>query len=273
MAPVNLQGKPGKQGKEDHNSSFRDEWCGINCATALAAVLERSACAGDFADAAPTRFDATQAPKISLKEYAARIAKYAGVTEECFVLSLVYIDRLVQQNPGFVITNLNAHRLLITSIVVAAKFQDDDYYSNEYFARVGGVSTEELMGLETHLLSLLAWNAHVSKEDYYHGLNWFLFWSGIGEAPIEKVADFESALQKSDKQLYSAESHLGWLVRGVQSCQGRRPKAVDQPSCRGRTVDASKACGRRRCDVSWQAQPKKRCLSPENARHFGFEKW
>ncbi len=31
-------------------------------------------------------------------------------------------------------------RLLITSIMTAAKFFDDKYYKNEYYAKVGGIS-------------------------------------------------------------------------------------------------------------------------------------
>ena len=47
-----------------------------------------------------------------------RILKYAGCSEETFILALIYMDQVVQFNPEFVISSLNVHRLLITSIMV-----------------------------------------------------------------------------------------------------------------------------------------------------------
>jgi hypothetical protein len=48
-----------------------------------------------------------------------RILKYAGCSEETFILALIYMDQVVQFNPEFVISSLNVHRLLITSIMVS----------------------------------------------------------------------------------------------------------------------------------------------------------
>ena len=48
-----------------------------------------------------------------------RILKYAGCSEETFILALIYMDQMVQFNPDFVISSLNVHRLLITSIMVS----------------------------------------------------------------------------------------------------------------------------------------------------------
>ncbi len=42
-----------------------------------------------------------------------RILKYAGCSPECFVLALVYIDRLIQRN-GVSLCSLNIHRIIIT---------------------------------------------------------------------------------------------------------------------------------------------------------------
>jgi hypothetical protein len=41
-------------------------------------------------------------------------------------------------------TDRNAHRLLITSIVVSAKFFDDFYFKNSFYAKLGGISTQLL---------------------------------------------------------------------------------------------------------------------------------
>lgn len=36
----------------------------------------------------------------------------------------------------------------MVSIMVAIKYQDDDYYKNEYYAKVGGITLQEINDLE-----------------------------------------------------------------------------------------------------------------------------
>jgi hypothetical protein len=86
-----------------------------------------------------SKFHALRPPAISIRDYLHRVLKYAACSGECFVLALVYIDRLIQSNPTFVVNSLNIHRLLITSVMLAAKFFDDQYFNNAYYAKVGGV--------------------------------------------------------------------------------------------------------------------------------------
>lgn len=51
------------------------------------------------------------------------------------MLGLIYMDRFIQRN-DFALTSLNVHRVAITSVMVAAKFFDDQYYNNAYYAKV-----------------------------------------------------------------------------------------------------------------------------------------
>ena len=52
-------------------------------------------------------------------------------------------------------------RLLITGTMLACKFMDDRYFTNNYYAQVGGVSLQELNSLELELLCRLGYRAHV----------------------------------------------------------------------------------------------------------------
>eukprot|EP01071_Lankesteria_metandrocarpae_P004618 Lankesteria_metandrocarpae@DN3625_c0_g1_i3.p1 len=113
-----------------------------------------------------TRFHAVKPPYISISHYLERIRRYFGCSNECFVLSLVYIDRIVKIHEQFSVSILNIHRLLVTSVMLAAKFFDDIYYSNAFYARVGGVRTREINILEAHFLSLLDFHLFVSAEEY-----------------------------------------------------------------------------------------------------------
>ncbi|KAK1944690.1 Cyclin-P3-1 [Phytophthora citrophthora] len=112
-----------------------------------------------------TKFEAFRAPGISVRDYLTRIHKYASCSPECFVLALVYMDRLHQMQ-GFVLTELNVHRVVITSVVLAAKFFDDHYFNNAYYAKVGGVPCPEMNELEVEYLLLINFSLHVSSETY-----------------------------------------------------------------------------------------------------------
>jgi hypothetical protein len=95
-----------------------------------------------------------------------RIHKYASCSNECFVLALVYIDRLIQRN-NFLLTELNVHRVVITAILLAAKFFDDAYYNNAYYAKVGGVLVSEMNGLEVDFLFRINFSLHVPPELFH----------------------------------------------------------------------------------------------------------
>ena len=113
-----------------------------------------------------TVFHAVRVPSVSIHDYLFRIARYFLCSPECFVMSLVYIDRIMKKEAGFTICKLNIHRLVVTSMMLAVKFFDDVYYSNAYYAKVGGVKGPEMNVLEVHFLRLIDWQLFVSPEEF-----------------------------------------------------------------------------------------------------------
>lgn len=102
-----------------------------------------------------TVFHGMRAPPITLEAYLLRIAKYAHCSPACFAAAFMYVSRLVDSSTALAPTSLNVHRLLLTGVLLAAKFLDDRYYNNAFYARVGGISTLELNRLELEMLKLL----------------------------------------------------------------------------------------------------------------------
>ncbi|KAF9976577.1 hypothetical protein BGZ73_008248 [Actinomortierella ambigua] len=62
---------------------------------------------------------------------------------------------------GFRLISLNIHRLLITALMVAAKFTSDLYYSNARYAKYGGLRLEELNQLELEFLFAIKFDLNV----------------------------------------------------------------------------------------------------------------
>jgi len=148
----------------------QEESEGRSIVDVLGVVLERLvATNAHLAASSPqeeTKFHALRAPAISIRQYLERIHKYASCSKECFVLGLVYIDRLVRRD-GLLPTDLCVHRIVITAILLAAKFFDDAYYNNAYYARVGGVLASELNALECEFLFRIDFSLRVTPEEFH----------------------------------------------------------------------------------------------------------
>jgi hypothetical protein len=113
-----------------------------------------------------TCFHAVRPPAMSIQDYFARIQRFFGCSGACYVLGLLYLDRLMKRHPDYNMSSLSCHRLVITSIMVAAKFHDDVFYSNAYYAEVGGVKISEINGLELRFVQLLNWELNAQSEEY-----------------------------------------------------------------------------------------------------------
>ncbi|XP_010258734.1 PREDICTED: cyclin-U4-1-like [Nelumbo nucifera] len=106
-------------------------------------------------------------PTISIQSYLERIFKYANCSPSCFVVAYIYLDRFAQKQPSLPINSFNVHRLLITSVMVAAKFMDDMYYNNAYYAKVGGIITTEMNYLEVDFLFGLSFHLNVTPSTFH----------------------------------------------------------------------------------------------------------
>lgn len=103
---------------------------------------------------------------ISILDYCQRVRKYTNCSPSCFVLAVMYIDRLIQKRAYIVINSLTIHRLIIVSVVIALKFWDDSFYPNSFYAKVGGLSCPEFNRLEAFFLFALNFDLSVQASDF-----------------------------------------------------------------------------------------------------------
>ncbi|KAG7644313.1 Cyclin PHO80-like [Arabidopsis suecica] len=138
----------------------------------LSSLLERVAESNDLTRRVATQsqrvsvFHGLSRPTITIQSYLERIFKYANCSPSCFVVAYVYLDRFTHRQPSLPINSFNVHRLLITSVMVAAKFLDDLYYNNAYYAKVGGISTKEMNFLELDFLFGLGFELNVTPNTF-----------------------------------------------------------------------------------------------------------
>ncbi|KAG4189173.1 hypothetical protein ERO13_A08G210700v2 [Gossypium hirsutum] len=146
----------------------------------LSSVLERSVrgneklLAGSKIKDVITIFHGSRAPSLNLRQYVERI--------------------------------FNVHRLLITSVMVAAKFMDDQHYNNAYYAKVGGISREEMNRLEMRFLFDLDFRLNVTTEVFNK------YWLMIQR---EGGLETRTALQTQGYCLKKDETGRGRRLTGV----------------------------------------------------------
>ena len=99
-------------------------------------------------------------------------------SEESFILALIYLDRITARDRNFVINSYCIHRLFLSGLVIAAKFFEDKYYKNSYYARVGGISNPELNVLESQFLQMIDFKLFVSTEEYENYRNTLIQYFG-----------------------------------------------------------------------------------------------
>eukprot|EP00931_Biecheleriopsis_adriatica_P103906 TRINITY_DN78698_c0_g1_i1.p1 TRINITY_DN78698_c0_g1~~TRINITY_DN78698_c0_g1_i1.p1 ORF type:complete len:312 (-),score=55.33 TRINITY_DN78698_c0_g1_i1:48-983(-) len=111
-------------------------------------------------------FDSASVPAISVHDYVQRLWQYMDCSIQCFVISLVYLFRILDKHPDVRLSRYNVHTLTFSCLVVASKFQDDVTRTNLYYARVGGVCPQSLRKLEAMVLKLLDWQAGFAPEEF-----------------------------------------------------------------------------------------------------------
>ena len=108
-------------------------------------------------------FNSKSIPNISIYDYIIRIIEYSDVEENTLILSLIYIDIIAKIKK---ITKYNIHKFLITSILIALKYNEDKIYKNDYYSQIGGINNEELMQLELNFLVLIDFNTHINNNTF-----------------------------------------------------------------------------------------------------------
>eukprot|EP01065_Artemidia_motanka_P041251 TRINITY_DN5316_c0_g1_i1.p1 TRINITY_DN5316_c0_g1~~TRINITY_DN5316_c0_g1_i1.p1 ORF type:complete len:208 (+),score=64.94 TRINITY_DN5316_c0_g1_i1:309-932(+) len=137
--------------------------CGADSATAkLAAVLQYLQTIGG--SRGHSCFECARQPRVTIRSYLQHLEKYGGVAQDCLSAAVVYIARYAHAT-GAAVDSRNVHRLMITAFVLAAKTRDDFFYTNGYYAEVGGVTLAELNRMEAAFLCALDWDLHLEQED------------------------------------------------------------------------------------------------------------
>lgn len=175
-----------------------------------------------------TRFDCVYPPDVSVHDYLTRLYDHMRCSPECYVLSLIYINRLLDLNSELALSVTNVHRLLLTTVVVAAKFFDDKYCANDYYAKIGGLATKELNSLEATFLGMVSWKVYVSQEECLECLGMLNCFAGT---TISRNCEYQVSQATANVSSFVStfDTHADMDVSGAAIDGRSTPKMTVQP--------------------------------------------
>lgn len=110
-------------------------------------------------------FSANSIPNISIKDYLIRIQTYSNLEKSTLIISLIFIDRICELT-GLILTYYNIHRILFSAVLMAIKYNEDNFYDNKYYSEVAGVKLKELKLIEYTFVEMTNFNLFVSPDKY-----------------------------------------------------------------------------------------------------------
>ena len=108
-------------------------------------------------------FSAKFIPSISIYEYLKRIQNYSLIEKNTLILSLIYIDRLCKLGK-VTLTYYNIHRIIFAAILIAIKYNEDNFFDNKFYSEIAGIKLNELNLLEYTFIKLCDFKMFVSKD-------------------------------------------------------------------------------------------------------------
>ncbi|ODV77331.1 cyclin-domain-containing protein [Suhomyces tanzawaensis NRRL Y-17324] len=111
-----------------------------------------------------TRYHSRTPPSISTHTYLTRLTKFNNFNAATLLTTIYYIDLLSHQyQPFFTLNSWTVHRFLLVGTMLAQKSMEDFFYTNDHYAKVGGVAISELNCLELDFLERVDWRCMPGK--------------------------------------------------------------------------------------------------------------
>ena len=110
-------------------------------------------------------FNTNKKPVVSMKKFLERVIKYCQPEPSTLILSLIYLDNILLKTKTK-LSWINGFKLFYACFVCSMKYNEDKHNSNKFYAKVCGVSFNDLLLMEYTALKYLDFKLYVSSETY-----------------------------------------------------------------------------------------------------------
>ena len=120
-----------------------------------------------------TLFYLDQLPNISFGDYIIHLMKYTHISISTLILAVIYIDKFCEKFK-YVLTLHNIYRIILISIFIGIKYNEDLLVNANIYAQIAGICTEDLLNLEYNMCVALEFGFYV-QEDLFQ--QYFIYFS------------------------------------------------------------------------------------------------
>ena len=117
-----------------------------------------------------------QIPPISLEKYVRHLVKYTQMNISTLILAVIYIDEFLEKFK-YILTLNNIYRLILISVFISLKYNEDICVNTKNYAAIAGVSVEDLKNLEFQMCVALDFTFFVKSDYYQDYFNYFIKYS------------------------------------------------------------------------------------------------
>ena len=104
-------------------------------------------------------------PPISLEKFIQHLVKYTQMNISTLILAVIYMDEFCEKYK-YILTLNNIYRLILISVFIGLKYNEDIYVNEKSYASIAGVSVEDLKYLEFQMCLALDFSFFVKSELY-----------------------------------------------------------------------------------------------------------
>ena len=103
--------------------------------------------------------------KMNIEDFIILCYKRLDFDEHLLILSMMIFEKILAKD--FVLTEKNIHKVFFLCMMEVQKFYNDANFTNKNFAKLCGMSTEELLELELKFLDFIDYNMNILDDDYF----------------------------------------------------------------------------------------------------------
>eukprot|EP00357_Protocruzia_adherens_P019717 CAMPEP_0115000554 /NCGR_PEP_ID=MMETSP0216-20121206/16829_1 /TAXON_ID=223996 /ORGANISM="Protocruzia adherens, Strain Boccale" /LENGTH=207 /DNA_ID=CAMNT_0002365679 /DNA_START=985 /DNA_END=1608 /DNA_ORIENTATION=+ len=109
-----------------------------------------------------------------LQLYVQRIVTGVNCSPHCYVMIMVYLERIAERISNFAVTKGNIHALFATTLLVTLKFHEDNTPTNRMFSTLSSIPIDELNKFELEIMKALDWDLKIDRATFKQYRQFFL---------------------------------------------------------------------------------------------------
>ena len=103
--------------------------------------------------------------KYDFEDFIVLCYKALQLNENLIILAMMYLDKILANK--FVVSDKNIHKIFFLCIMEAQKFYEDVNFNNKDYAKLCGISHEELLELELEFMDLIDYKFSIPDDEFF----------------------------------------------------------------------------------------------------------